>query len=148
MYLNIYNKFMAQNYTPIDYLIKKYKQQSAVTKPKEAEPIPINQEKIEIKEVVEYEIEEEVKPFVNVRKETIKLPPDLKKLGLKAEETTKFPSYQNIKIPIADDKVLPGLHAPLTSSLRWLSTLAIYILARAHLTLKKIHGHVVRVLKN
>lgn len=134
-----------KNYTSIDHLLKK--PQPAISKPKEAEPVPFSSEKIEIQEVVEHQPPKEVKPHLQVRQETIKLPPDLKKIGLQPVSSTKFPSYQTVVLPISDDKIVQGLHAPIYSSLRWLATLAMYLLKKAHLTLKVIHGHVVRVLK-
>ncbi len=139
---------MRNNFTPIDDLIRKHRRNTTknVTLPKEAEPV--SPERFEIKEVVEHQVEEkEIKPFVSVRSETIKLPPDLKKLGLQPVNTTNFSSYQNIKLPISDEKIIVGLKAPITSSLRWLATLAVYLLARAHLALKVVHGKVVRILK-
>ena len=60
-----------KNYTPIDDL-------SGRGLSKEAEPIGIE---FEIKEPVENSPEEEVRPFVSQRAETIEQPPDLKKLG-------------------------------------------------------------------
>ena len=134
-----------KNYTPIDKLIKKYKDADRVSLPKEVEPITA--EKFEIKEVVEHEPDEEIEKFISPRAETIELPPDLKKLGLQAVSTSKFPGYKNIKLPLSDEKIIVGQKAPITSSLRWLATLALYILGQAHLGLKVIHGHVVRVLK-
>ncbi len=135
-----------KNYTPIDDLIKKYQQSSLVSQPnKETEPIP--KKEIEFKEVKEKEIEEEVKPHIIKREETIKLPPDIQKLGLKPIPTTDFPQYQNIKLPLSDDKIVVGLHAPISSSLRWLATLALYLLQKTHLSLKVIHGRVIRVLR-
>ncbi len=136
---------MAKNFTSIHDLIKKHRTSaSSVSYSKEAEPAA---DFGQIKEVVEHEPEEEVEKFVSPRAETIKLPPELKKLGLQEVATTKFPSYQNIKLPISDEKVIVGTHAPITSSLRWLATFAQYLLARAHLGLKVIHGKVVRILK-
>ena len=135
-----------KNYTPIDDLIKKWQQKTAVSLPsKEAEPIP--KKEIEFKEVKEKEVEEEVRPHIVKREETIKLPPDIEKLGLKPIPTTQFPQYQSIKLPITDEKIITGLSAPISSSLRWLATLALYLLQQAHLSLKVIHGRVVRVLK-
>lgn len=136
-----------QNFTPIDDLIKKHQSAQPISTPKEAEPIPFSQETIEIKEVVEHKPEEEVRPYLSPRQETIKLPPDLKKMGLQPATTTQFPTYQNIKLPLPDEKIVVGLHAPVTTSLRWLATLAIYLLKMAHLQLKIIHGHVVRVIR-
>jgi hypothetical protein len=135
-----------KNYTPIDDLIKKWQQKAAVSLPsKEAEPIP--KKEIEFKEVKEKEVEEEVRPHLIKREETIKLPSDIQKLGLKPIPTADFPQYQNIKLPLSDDKIVVGLHAPISSSLRWLATLALYLLQKAHLSLKVIHGRVVRVLR-
>ncbi|MCS7093494.1 MAG: hypothetical protein NZL96_03700 [Patescibacteria group bacterium] len=141
------------NYTPIDDLLVKYKANNkdelvskSTLSTKESEPI--NLEKVvEIKEVVESEVEKEVRPYLQPRKEIIHLPPDLKKLGLQEVNSTIFPSYRNVKLPISDEKVIVGLKAPVTSSLRWLATLAMYLLARARLTLKVIGGRVVRVIR-
>jgi len=137
---------MTDNFTPIDKLVKKHQEDKKVSLHKEAEPA--TSEKFEIKEVVEHKVEEEVRPYLSPRHETIELPPDLKQFGLQPAATTQFPAYQNIKLPISDEKVVVGLHAPVTSSLRWLATLAIYLLARVHLGLKVVHGKVVRVLKS
>ncbi len=135
----------SNNFSPINDLIKK-SQPSSVSPHKEAEPITKPAE-VTVKEAVEHRPEEEVKPFVKTRAETIKLPPDLTKMGVRTTPTTKFPTFEEVYLPLSDDKILSGLHAPTTSSLRWLATLAWYILRKAHLTLKKVHGHVIRVTK-
>ena len=134
-----------KKHTPIDKLIKKYKDADRVSLPREVEPMTA--EKFEIQEVVEHEPDEETEKFISPRAETIKLPPDLKKLGLQAMSHSKFPGYKNIKLPISDEKIIVGQKAPITSSIRWLATLALYILGQAHLGLKVVHGHVIRVLK-
>jgi len=136
----------ATNYTPIDDLIQKYKSEF-IGLPKEAEPILKSSEENQLQEVVEHEPEETVKPFVQPKAETIKLPPDLKLLGLQPVSNTQFKSYQNVKLPLSDDKVIQGLHAPISSSLRWLATLAVYILRLGHLQLRVVGGKVVRVIK-
>jgi len=136
-----------KNYTPIDDLIKKWQQKDLISLPnKESEPIP-KKEVIEFKEVKEAEVEEEVKPHLIKREETIKLPPDIEKLGLKPVPSSDLPQYQNIKLPLSDDKIVVALHAPISSSIRWLATLALYLLQQAHISLKVVHGRVVRVLK-
>ncbi|MBI2641268.1 hypothetical protein HYW87_01570 [Candidatus Roizmanbacteria bacterium] len=135
-----------QNFTAIDDLVKK-KQIQPTSKPKEFEPTPASEKKYEIKENAEHQPTKEVQPFVQPRAETIELPPDLKKMGLHAVSTTQFPTQQNITLPISDDKIVSGLHAPITSSLRWLATFAVYLLKQVHLTLKVVHGHVVRVMR-
>ena len=134
-----------KNYTAIDNLLDKTKNRDEVSLPKESEPIAA--EKFEIKEPFEDNVEEEVRSFVSPRAETIELPPDLKKLGLQETSHSKFPSYKNIKLPLSDEKIIVGQKAPITSSVHWLATFAMYILAQAHLGLKVVHGRVIRVLK-
>lgn len=137
---------MAQNYTPIDDIVEKNKTSYVSSASRESEPALMKDEVGNIQEVVEHEPEEEVKPFLGIRAESIQLPPDLKKLGVQASSSSKFQSYTNIKLPISDDKIVSGLHAPINSSLRWLATLAFHLLKKAHLSLKKIHGKIVRVV--
>lgn len=139
---------MAQNFTPIDDLIKKHLEKKEVfSHPKEAEPVVNKSEPLTLQEKVEHEPQEkEVEKYVHLRPETIELPPDLKKIGVQSISTNQFPTYQNVKLPISDDKVITGLHAPITSSLRWLATLAVYILKLAHLKLRIVHGKVVRAV--
>jgi hypothetical protein len=141
----VYNSFMAKNFTPIDDLIKNSRP-SVSTPMKEVEPPVYSQEKYDIKETAEQEVDKEVRPFIEVKSQTIQLPPDLKRLGVQPVSPTVFQSFQNIKLPISDDKVVVGLHAPISSSFRWLATLALYILRRAHLSLKTVHGKVIRIL--
>ena len=137
---------MTKNFTNIgDVVGKNKKKDDNISLPKEAEPI--RTEKFEIKEVVEHKVEDEVRPYISPREETIELPPDLKKMGLQATTSNQFSSYQNIKLPLSDEKVIVGLHAPITTSLRWLATLAVYLLARVHLCLKVIHGKVIIVVR-
>ncbi len=142
----MYNHLMASNSTPLDDSLLKKKNDYPKSSSFGKETGPVGEMPV-IKEVVEHTPDAEVERFVSPRSETIELPPDLKKMGLQAVSSTKFPSYQNVKLPISDDKVVNGLHAPITSSLRWLATFAVYILARAHLALKTVHGKVIRVVK-
>ena len=138
------------NFTKIDDAIKKNNLSTTSSFSKEVEPgIASVEMSDEVQEVVEHEPDAETESFVSPRSNTIELPPDLVKLGVQSSNNTNnFPAYQNIKLPISDDKVITGLHAPINSSLRWLATFAIYLLARAHLGLKVVKGHVVRVLKS
>lgn len=148
------------NYTPIQHLIDESLQPDTApqvaqgTVSKEGEPAVLsdaemqkNVETAPLQEVVEHTPQAEVKPFVQVRSETIELPPDLKKMGLKPATATSFPSYQSVTLPISDDQVYTGLQAPISSSFRWLAEICLFLLKRAHLTLVSIHGNVVRVVK-
>ena len=141
-----------QNYTPIEDLLQKYKS-SMVGYPKEGEP-PLRRpdtqfdEVEEVQGVVEHQVQdEEVAKHVDVKPETIQLTEDLKRHGLQPVSDPQFYDYQKVKLPLTDDKVVTGLHAPLTSSIRWLATLAQFILWQSHIKLKVVGGKVVRVIK-
>ncbi len=137
----------SQNFTPIDDLIKKMQPQS-VGMPKEVEPIPGPSESLQLQEAVEHEPSDEVKPYVQPRAESIKLPSDLTMIGLQPVSSTQFSSYKNIKLPISDEKIIKGLHEPITSSYRWLAEFAVFILTQAHLALRVVHGKIIRVIKS
>lgn len=141
---------MGANYTPIDDLIKNFKKKEPISVGKESEPFePRPHQEIQlIDETNELQINnKEVEQFVQPRKEYLNIPPDLTQFGLNPAQPTNTPSYQNIKLPLSDDKIVSGLHAPITSSVRWLATFAVYLLKVAHLQLKIVHGKVVRVIK-
>ena len=133
-----------KNFTPIDKLIAHYKSTLASSFSKETEPA--STEEVEYRRIVEHEPAPEVQKYVEHRKETVKVPADLKKLGVIPREEAAFQKTEAISLPLTDEKIEEGLHKPITSSLRWLAELALYILKQAHLTLKKIHGHIRRVV--
>lgn len=141
----------ALNYTPLqEHTPKKYTPDHAV--PKEAEPLSMSREtsadEAEIQEVVEHtQTDTEVKEFVEVKKETPEIPVEVQKAGVEVTASTQFPSYQSIKLPLSDDQILIGQKAPITSSLRWLATLASFMLSQAHITLTLVQGKATRVLK-
>lgn len=137
----------AQNFTPIDDLIKKL-QQASVSLPKEAEPIPGPSESLHLQESVEHEPSDEVTPYVQPRAESIKLPSDLTMIGLQPVSATQFSSYKNIKLPISDEKIIKGLHEPITSSYRWLAEFAVFVLRQSHLALRVVHGKIIRVIRS
>lgn len=89
----------------------------------------------------------DVSQYVQEKKDDIEVPPELQKHGLKPVPSTQSVPYQNIQLPLSDEKVLEGLDKPVTSSYRWLAELAKFMLFQAHLQLKKVHGRVVRVIK-
>jgi hypothetical protein len=116
---------------------------------KEAEPGRTQiQESSPIHEAIEkQEVEPDVAPFIEVKPQNITVEPDLKKHGLQPIEKTKYKDFQNVVLPLSDEKIEKGLHEPVTSSLRWLATFATYLLHQSHLKLKVIHGKVVRVFQ-
>ena len=138
------------NYTAIDELVKKHNEMKyASSMAKELDMPPLPQETRDVHEVVEQDkTDEQLQSYTSPQTNSIKLPPDLKKLGLKTEEDEQFKAAMNkIKLPISDDKIMEDLQAPPSESKRWYAALLLYILERAHLTLKKVGTKVVRVFK-
>ncbi|HLC94800.1 MAG TPA: hypothetical protein VJH96_04515 [Patescibacteria group bacterium] len=132
-----------KSYTPVDHLIKPG---ATVGASKEFEGTkPTVPPALEYQKVKEFVPDREVAPYISVREEHPVISEDLKKQGVIDPSGTQFPTYENVKVPLSDEKILTGLHAPLYSSLRWLATLAFYILKKAHLTIKMIHGSILRV---
>ncbi len=137
----------SKNFTPIDFLINQTKKPSSFNPlNKESEPIKVSPE-IEIEEVVEKEVEKPLQPYIQKRQETIKLPEEVKKFGVFPTGTPDIKDFQKVKLPISDEKIIWGTKQPVTTSIRWLATLALYILKIAHIQLRVVGGKVVRVLR-
>ncbi len=131
-----------QNFTAIDDLVKKYNELKYGTgsSSKEAD-LPGQHFEID-------EVEAPIENYVTPKSVSIKLPPDFKKIGIATEEDNQFTEALNrIKLPISDEKILEDLKAPPSESKRWFATILLYILERAHLTLKKVGTKVVRIFK-
>lgn len=129
------------NFTQVNYLVGRVSKEHELRKVEKGGTFKIT-------ETVEQESPEGVKQFIQSRPEDVQITSDLQKAGM--EKTEKAPRYarkKTIELPIADDIVEKGLHAPITSSLRWLAEWSAYILKKAHLVLKKVHGHVKRVIQ-
>lgn len=92
-------------------------------------------------------IEKDLEQYIDVKPETIEIHPELRKAGLQAIDTTSPDWKQRVHLPISDEKVLIGLKEPPSSGLRWIAEIAVFMLKRAHLQIKRIHGHVVRVIR-
>lgn len=144
------------NYTPIDNIIASYskneKNSSAVSITKEGEPVSISTEKAPKQDFVLTESEptiedREVKEYVEVTKNEPALSPELKKAGLNMIASSSLDPKHKIILPISDEKIVEGLDKPLNTSWRWLAEFARFFLVQAHITLKNIHGKVVRVIQ-
>lgn len=140
----------SQNHTPIDELVKKHNEMKygVGSSSKEAD---LPGSSIEIEQVeapVEKQTTEDVETYVTPTDASIKLPPNLKKVGIKSVEDDLFKETLNkIKLPISDEKIMQDLQAPPSESKRWFATILLYILERAHLTLRRVGTKVVRIFK-
>lgn len=103
------------------------------------------------KEVIR-EVGKEIEPAkelkeagVKLRKEEIKLPPPVEKLGIKPTGPAAVPPPPAVSLPLSDDQIVTGLTSPILSSLRWLAEFCFRQLKKAHLGLRGIHGKIIRV---
>jgi len=142
---------MLKNYTAIDDLVKKQKEMSLGVGSVAKEAMPMKQsEHIDFEQAPEESESAKQAPvqhFVVKRQETIKLPTELKEFGLEAVNSEDMSSVNNIKLPISDEQIMQDLKAPPSESKRWYATFFMYILERAHLTLRRVGDKVVRVIK-
>lgn len=89
---------------------------------------------------------------VGVKKipDVVELPPDIKKLGVipsgPTSPATSSVAMPQVVLPISDQNVITGLHAQVASAFLWLATWCVRKLKKAHITLKVVHGKIVRVL--
>ncbi|KKR33042.1 MAG: hypothetical protein UU37_C0003G0035 [Candidatus Gottesmanbacteria bacterium GW2011_GWA2_41_12] len=98
---------------------------------------------------LEMELPKEVKEMgARVHKEVIELPPDVKKLGVTsvgAGTPVTSSTATTVVLPISDQQVVAGLHAQITSALHWLAAWCVRKLKQAHMTIKVVHGKIMRV---
>jgi hypothetical protein len=137
------NNNSPQNYTPLDAILISGGGESLGSK--ELEPHSNVNEKFTYHEAQEHEPVIETSQYVQSKPETIKIDRELEEIGVSPVKSTKFPSFMEVELPISDEKVIEGLEEPVDSSFRWLAELAISMLKKAHATIKKIHGKIVRV---
>lgn len=83
---------------------------------------------------------------VRMQSDTVVLPKPLQDLGVTAVgPTTKAPAHAPaIVLPLNDDQIATGLHQSLMTSWRWLAEWCNRQLHAVHLTLKTVHGKIVR----
>ena len=141
------------NHTSIQHIIDDQHASQQGSHSKEGEPPRAQSvETLQSEEVVSSEREpkiedKELEKYIEVTRDDPEIHPDLKKAGLQAIDTTSLDPKQRVHLPIPDEQIMEGLNEPLSSSFRWLSELALFMLKRAHLALKRIHGKVVRVIQ-
>ena len=131
----------------------KFKVKSSFFQPKASSGLGEKEKEIsgrerEILEVVGKEIEptKEIKETgVRLKKEEVEVPPPIEKLGVRPVGPAVPPPPPAVSLPLTDDQVLTGLAAPILSSLRWLAEFCLRQLKKALISLRKIHGRIVRV---
>ncbi|QQS44513.1 hypothetical protein IPM65_02855 [Candidatus Roizmanbacteria bacterium] len=146
-------KNVTDNHTSIKHLIDDHHASNQSSHSKEGEPArPRSVEKLRDEEYIAPENEptiedKELEKYIEIERDVPEIHPDLKKAGLQALDTTSLDPKQRVRLPIADEEIMNGLDEPLSSSFRWLAEFALFMLKRAHLALKRVHGKVVRVIQ-
>ncbi len=83
---------------------------------------------------------------VTVHSDTIVLPKPVQQLGVTPVGPFAPPSVSEpeIKLPLSDEQIAEGLNQSLQSSWRWLSEWCKRRLLEVHMTIKSVHGKIVR----
>lgn len=111
---------------------------------KEVEPASTSTPQETIEPIRAPELSKEVAGYIEQR-DKMTISPDLKSLGVQVVDDVHDSTGPTF--PITDEKIEEGLHQPINSSWRWLSQFLMYHLEKMHFTLKKVHGHIVRVAR-
>lgn len=147
---------MNQNFTPIDFLINP---------PVPVQPQPISTGTVERHEPIgaahlesptptEVHTDEQddkrnqdyINKHVEVKTEIPEIPTDVAAAGVQATSlgTPGVPQII-LELPLPDDQIPADLKKPVSSGVRWLAEICMYMLHKAHLKLKEVHGKVMRV---
>lgn len=142
----------ASNHTDISHLTKKKHDIFDVSSwgHHESEPSAPPKERdshIEIHEAVEFQPDADVEDYVEQTASDISLSEDLKNLGVQSTHVVQYPHFQEVEVPLSDEKIVAGLKRPMNSALRWLAETCRYLLRKAHIRLKIAHGKAQRVFE-
>lgn len=147
---------MNQNFTPIDFLVNQ-------PTPTQSQPIstgtverhePIGAAHLESPTPTEVHTDEQddkrnqdyIDKHVEVKSNVPEIPADVAAAGVQAIGSGAPGVPQTVlKLPLPDDQIPADLKKPVSSGVRWLAEICVYMLRKAHLKLKEVHGKVTRV---
>lgn len=81
---------------------------------------------------------------VSVHPTTIPVPQPVAKMGVQPASANIPMPAATVSLPLSDDDIAKGLHASITSSIRWLAEWCMRRLKQAHIGFKNIHGKIMR----
>lgn len=114
---------------------------------KEHEPASAG-ETAQLEEVVsDIELEPDLESAgLEKKSEVMAVSQDIQQMGVQAVGHAQpvIPATPTVTLPISDDKVLTGLHANISSALRWLAEWCVRVLKKGHIHLKRVGGKVIR----
>lgn len=159
---------MNPNFTPIDFLLN----QTTTSQPNPgisnsvqqfpANPIstgsvekaePIGGRIIESKPIAEIREDSKneqpsqsnIQNYVQVSSSVPTIPADVAAAGVEVSVSAHDVLQPVLELPLPDEKIPLALEKPVSSGLRWVAEICLYMLKKAHLKLKTIHGKVMRV---
>lgn len=147
---------MSQNFTPIESLINQ------LTSP-QSQPTPTgNVEKREpigaahlesptpteayTDEQDDKQTQEYIANNVEIKNDIPDIPADVAAAGVAVSGVQPWGlTPKVVELPLKDEEIPAGLKKPVSSGMRWLAEICVYMLKKAHLKIKQIHGKVMRV---
>lgn len=134
---------MSANFTPIDFLLSPpvgVERSEPILQPAIGEISPIPEQTGEVKKSTSAD-PDDLSNYIEEKSDIPEIPADVAAAGV----TTSGVGQPVLELPLEDVEISEGLKAPVSSGFRWLAEICVYMLKKAHLTLKKIHGKITRV---
>lgn len=150
---------MSMNFTPIDFLLNQTDltqstqvdssistgsiEKSEPSGGRIIESRPIS----EIQEAAKNEQSQQsnVQDYVQVHSLIPTIPADVAEAGVQVSGPSITAAEPILELPLPDEQIPAALKKPVSSGLRWIAEICLYMLRKAHLKLKMIHGKVMRV---
>ena len=101
----------------------------------------------EIKEAAKNEQPKQptVQDYVQIHTQVPVIPADVAAAGVQVAPAVVSANEPVLELPLPDDQIPVALKKPVSSGMRWIAEICLYMLRKAHLKIKTIHGKVTRV---
>lgn len=143
---------MNPNFTSIDFLLNQHPIDPISTGSVEKTE-PVGGRVIESKPIAEIQeaakneqpSQQNVQDYIQVHSQIPTIPADVAAAGVQVSPSAHDVLQPVLELPLPDDQIPQALKKPVSSGLRWIAEICLYMLRKAHLKLKTIHGKVMRV---
>lgn len=143
---------MNPNFTSIDFLLNQSAPVSPISTGSVEKIEPVGGRIIESKPIAEIQEaakneqpQQNVQDYVKVHSQVPIIPADVAAAGVAVSPAVLSAQEPIIELPLPDEQIPAALKKPVSSGLRWIAEICVYMLRKAHLKLKTIHGKVTRV---
>ncbi|MGB4966064.1 MAG: hypothetical protein WBO77_03075 [Microgenomates group bacterium] len=86
-----------------------------------------------------------VHDYVQINSSVPTIPADVAAAGVQVAPSVVSANEPLLELPLPDEQIPAALKKPVSSGLRWIAEICLYMLRKAHLKIKTIHGKVMRV---